>query len=351
MIEQARILVVDDEDLMRIGVQRILSRAGYAVTEAASAQQALDTLRQQRFELVITDLQMPGMDGFELLQELKQRGSQLPVLMLTGHGSMETVVQALRHGVNDFLAKPYQPEELLSIVEREVARYRRSLPPGATAELGVQVPVSDLERLDQLLAELRAEISARCVLLVEGNGSVIASKGALQEINVGALAALVAGDFAATVGIASLIGESDAFKLNYHEGKTYNVYSAQIIPGVFLLIIFSQEIKLGVVMYYARQVLEDAQGILKRAAAASPPRPDAPALPPVPAPVPAPSEPCVAATLNAPPQATPPSPAPEPEPEPANQELFSLDQMITSGLLDPGLLDSLDEQFKKLWGE
>ncbi len=330
MTEQARILVVDDDDLARMGVQRVLSREGYAVMEAASAEQALECLRQQRFELVITDLQMPGMDGFELLQALKQRGSQLPVLMLTGHGSMETVLQALRHGVNDFLTKPYQPEELLTIVAREVARYRQSLPPGVETTLGLHLPAADLERLDQLLAELRAEISARCVLLVEGNGSVIASKGALQEINVGALAALVAGDFAATAGIASLIGESDAFKLNYHEGETYSVYSAQIIPSVFMLIIFSQDIKLGAVMYYARHVLENAQAILKRVAIAMPARP------------------ANVAPASAPPEEAPAAASSAPESE--DSELFSLDQMLSSGLLDPDLLDNLDAQFKKLWG-
>lgn len=334
MTEQARILVVDDDDLARMGVQRVLSREGYAVMEAASAEQALERLRQQRFDLVITDLQMPGMDGFELLQALKQRGSQLPVVMLTGHGSMETVLQALRHGVNDFLTKPYQPEELLAIVAREVARYRKSLPPGADATLGLRLPAADLERLDQLLAELRAEVNARCVLLVEGNGSVITSKGALQEINVGALAALVAGDFAATAGIASLIGESDAFKLNYHEGETYSVYSAQIIPGVFLLIIFSQDIKLGAVMYYARHTLEKSQVILEHLAG--------PALPP--AEVPFTAQVDTAPTLTASPVS-----ASEPEPEPENQELYSLEQMLVGGLLGPELLDNLDQQFKSLW--
>lgn len=318
----AHILIVDDEAVTRTGLRRILSRAGYAVTEAATAQEALDTLREQRFELVITDLQMPGMDGFELLQALKQRGSQLPVVMLTGHGTMETVVQALRHGVNDFLTKPYQPEELLAIVEREAARYRQSLPPGAEQGLGIQLPAAQLEQLDRMLAELRAEVGARCILLVEGNGSVIASKGALQEINVAALAALVAGDFAATAGIASLIGESDAFRLNYHEGESYSVYSAQIVPGVFLLIIFSQDIKLGAVMYYARQTLADAKAILERAEKSAPPA--------------AASEPVAPASAEA---------------EDAGGELYSLDQMLDSGLLDPGLLDALDEQFKKLWGD
>lgn len=344
MTEPAQILVVDDEDLARKGVQRILSRAGYVVTEAASAQQALEALRQQRFDLVLTDLQMPGMDGFELLQALKQRGSQLPVVMLTGYGSMETVLQALRRGVNDFLTKPYQPDELLAVVEREVTRYRRSLPPGTEATLGLHLSANDLERLDQMLAELRAEIGARCVLLIEGNGAVLAGKGALQEMNVGALAALVAGDFAATTGIASLIGEQEAFKLNYHEGQHYSVYSAQLIPGVFLLIVFSQEVKLGAVMYYARQVLEDAQGILRRAATPAPTS----FIQAAEVPTPAVTTSVAAAELAV--QDQPPAKPPV-EPEVAEPEVFSLDQLLESGLLDTALLDRLDEQFQQLWTE
>jgi len=336
MTTQAHILIVDDEAVTRTGLQRILSRAGYAVTEAPTAPEALDLLRQQRFDLVITDLQMPGMDGFELLQALKQRGAQLPVVMLTGHGTMETVVQALRHGVNDFLTKPYRPEELLQVVEREIARYRKSLPPGATEALGIQLSADQLDWLDRLLAELRAEINARSILLIEGNGSVIASKGALQEINVGALAALVAGDFAATAGIAALIGEEDAFRLNYHEGETYNVYSAQIVAGVYLLIIFSQEIKLGAVMYYTRQVLLDAQAILERAAAATPPAA---------APTPAPSASAAATPATE-------APAPPLDTETAGDDtLYSLDQLMESGLLDNDLLDALDKQFQELWEE
>lgn len=335
MSTQAQILVVDDEAVTRTGLEQILTYAGYAVTTASSGAEALEVLRGRRFEMLITDLQMPGMDGFELLQALKQQGAQFPVLVLTGHGTMETVVQALRYGVNDFLSKPYHPEELLSIVEREVARYRRSLPPGADKTWELRLSPQVLDRLDDTLAQLRAEVNARCVLLLESSGAVIASKGALQEINVSALTALIAGDFAATAGVASLLGEQDAFRLNYHQGETYSVYSAQVLPTIFLLIIFGQEIKLGTVMYYARRALEEAREI----------------LPPAPLPVPS-SAPATTSDLSpVPVPSTPPETAVEAEAEAAGAELYSLEQTLEQGLLAPELLDVLDEQLNQMWKE
>lgn len=339
MSTKGQILIVDDDQSTRLGLRRILSRAGYAVQEAASGSAALALLHQQRFDLVLTDWQMPEMDGLTFLEQLKAQGQALPVVMLTGHGTMETVVQALRRGVSDFLTKPYQPEELLVVVEREVTRYRRSLPPGVVEGLGWQLTVEQLEQLEQLLATLRADTGAQYVLVLESNGSVVVAKGALQELNVGALAALVSGSFAATAGIASLIGEEDTFKLTYHEGQSFNIYSAQIAPGLFLLIVFSHGVKLGSVMYYARSTVEQAQRLLA-ASQAAPPVAPSPALKTISEPEGAPA-PVLA------------SPAVTPVEEPAAPEvaasLYSLDQILQSGLLDPHLLESLDEQFAQLW--
>lgn len=338
-MSKGTILLVDDDPIIRTGLQRILTRDGYQVEASAAVQEGLALFARRSFDLVITDLQMPGEDGMMLLQKLKARSRHTPVLMLTGHGSMEVVLEALRRGVSDFLTKPYQPEELLAIVRREVQRYRQSLPPGMEQGLGLQLTEAQFDEMDHILATLRAEINARSVLLIEANGSVITTKGAVEDTNISALGALVAGDFAATAGIASLIGEDDPFQLNFHEGVNYSVYSGRVVASVYLLVIFSQEVRLGAVLYYTKDTLAKLRPLLEGAVVYQPPPPE-----PEPAPEAAPE---IAAPEVSVAVAEPVAPMP-PEAD-APPELFSLDDILSSGLLDGDLLASLEGQFADMW--
>ncbi len=357
MDRKGNILVVDDDATVRSGLNRILDAQGYAVETASTASEALEMLSHHPFDLVLTDLQMPGMDGLELLGEIKGRTSNMPVVMITGHGSMDTVIQALRRGVSDFVNKPFHPDDILNIVDREVALHRQETPDRAPSVFGLQLSPQQLDEIDRLLAQLRAEVGARCVLLIEGTGHLIDAKGIIEDLNVSALATLVAGDFAATAGIASLIGEEDSFRLNYHEGDQYSVYSAQIAPDVFLLVLFGQEIKLGSVLYYAKNILPQLEEVVTQAA---PPTPT-----PTPTPPPAPT--ATPTTSPSPSSSPSPSPSPSPQPEPTPDlpttpsqapsempastpsETFSLEEIVDSGLLDDQALDALDAQFTSLW--
>ncbi|MCX7680866.1 MAG: response regulator [Anaerolineae bacterium] len=315
------ILVVDDDPTLRAGLKRILGSRGYAVETAGTAEEALVMLAHGPFDLVLTDLQMPGMDGMALLGEIKRRLPHTPVVMITAYGSMETVIQALRGGVSDFVTKPFRPDELVNIVEREIARQARK-PVTAPPVVGLQLSVPQLEEISNLLAGLRAEIAARCVLLIEGTGHLIDAKGIIEDLNVAALATLVAGDFAATAGIASLIGEEDAFRLNYHEGERYSVYSAQVAPQVFLVIIFGPEIKLGSVLYYSKSTLARLREIIAEA----PPAPPAPVAPV--------QEQAAAVVMEE-------SHAPE--------AVYSLEEILQSGLLGDAALKALEAQLANLW--
>ncbi len=324
-MNRATILVVDDDAVVRDSLRRILSRAGYQVETALAAEEALLALSEKPFDLVLTDLQMPGMDGLELLDEIKSRSPQTPVVMITGHAVTETVIQALRRGVSDFMTKPYKPDELLVIVERETSK--RKPPETAAAPpavLGLQLSVSQLDEIDHILAELRAETAARCVLMIEGTGHVIEAKGVIEDLNVSALAALIAGDLAATAGIASIIGEGDAFRLNYHEGQRYSVYSSHLAPDVFLLIVVGQEVKSGMVLYATRRALPRLREIVEQAKAA-----------PLP--------------LRVAPGAAPAGAISDTAAPAAEEPLFSFDQIIGSGLLDEEALSALDQQFQDLW--
>ncbi|NUQ01440.1 MAG: sigma-54-dependent Fis family transcriptional regulator [Armatimonadetes bacterium] len=119
-----RILLVDDEpNLLRV-VRRILHRRGAEVESAANGRDALEVLDGFQADLVLTDLMMPEMDGVQLIQAIRERGHEAVVIVLTGHGTMETAIEAMRLGARDYLIKPCDPEEILLVFSRELEALR-----------------------------------------------------------------------------------------------------------------------------------------------------------------------------------------------------------------------------------
>ncbi len=125
----ADILVVDDEQDIRDLVAGILEDEGYAVRTAADSESALSALKERRPALLVQDIwmQVGGMDGLELLDVVKALDPELPVVMISGHGNIETAVSAIKRGAYDFLEKPFKADRLLLVVERalEAASLRR----------------------------------------------------------------------------------------------------------------------------------------------------------------------------------------------------------------------------------
>ena len=116
----ANVLVVDDEGAIRYSISRTLQRVGYQVSQAADGEQALESLRQSSFDVILTDIRMPGLTGTELLRRIRDHAQDAIVIMMTGYASMETAIEALRLGAYDYLIKPCSSEELRSSVARGV---------------------------------------------------------------------------------------------------------------------------------------------------------------------------------------------------------------------------------------
>ena len=116
----ADVLVVDDEADIRELVSGLLEDEGYAVRTASDADQALAALRARKPALMVLDIWMQGggMDGLELLDMVKGLDPDLPVVMISGHGNIETAVSALKRGAYDFIEKPFKSDRLLVVVER-----------------------------------------------------------------------------------------------------------------------------------------------------------------------------------------------------------------------------------------
>jgi len=113
-----RVLVVDDDNLSREFLAEAAGSLGLKVDTAIDGRQALEQLSARDYDLVLTDLRMPGMDGIELVQAMKLRHSEVPAVIVTAHGTIEATVQAMRLGARDFLVKPVSPDSVRLVVER-----------------------------------------------------------------------------------------------------------------------------------------------------------------------------------------------------------------------------------------
>lgn len=120
----AKVLIVDDKQLMRDSIGATLQRAGYQVVAAADGNTALGLVGRHRPEAVVTDLKMPEMDGMELLARLLKADDQLPVVLMTAFGTIETAVAAMKQGAFDFIQKPFEGDRLVMTVQRAVEHRR-----------------------------------------------------------------------------------------------------------------------------------------------------------------------------------------------------------------------------------
>ncbi len=120
----AQVIVVDDEAAIREAVQQWLELSGFTVRTCASAAEALAVVDRDFPGIVVSDVRMPGSDGLQLLDKLLQIDSDLPVILVTGHGDVPMAVQALRQGAYDFIEKPFTPERLLDSVRRALDKRR-----------------------------------------------------------------------------------------------------------------------------------------------------------------------------------------------------------------------------------
>jgi len=112
------VLVVDDEEQIRNTLRGVLADEGFEVIEAADGRQALDLLQRTPPRLAIVDVWMPEVDGIELVARMREQAPGVPIIVISGHGTIETAVRVIRLGAFDFLEKPFQLESLLQVVDR-----------------------------------------------------------------------------------------------------------------------------------------------------------------------------------------------------------------------------------------
>src|SRR6476620_4214923 len=119
-----RILVVEDDDCLRRVTQAQLQKCGHETTVSVDASEALAVLERQPIDLVLTDLNLPGMSGLELLRTIRSEYPDVSVVIVTGYGTVETAVAAIKAGAYDYITKPVHPDELRALVDRVIERHR-----------------------------------------------------------------------------------------------------------------------------------------------------------------------------------------------------------------------------------
>jgi DNA-binding NtrC family response regulator len=122
------ILVVDDEPDMRLALTHALSRSGHVVETACSGYEALEKFKRDEFGLVITDVKMPEMSGMKVLEEVKELSPQIPVIMITGYGTVNNAVEAMKEGASDYILKPFDSETLDAAVKKACANSKSKKP-------------------------------------------------------------------------------------------------------------------------------------------------------------------------------------------------------------------------------
>jgi DNA-binding NtrC family response regulator len=114
---ESRVLLVDDEAIFTKNMSKLLKNRGYRVTAVNSGDSAIRELEQGHFDVIVLDLKMPGMDGITTLKEVTKLGLFTETLILTGHGSIDTALEAMKLGAYDYLTKPCEIDELVAKIE------------------------------------------------------------------------------------------------------------------------------------------------------------------------------------------------------------------------------------------
>ncbi|MBW1815739.1 MAG: response regulator [Deltaproteobacteria bacterium] len=175
-----RILVVDDEKVVRDGCRRVLTGKGYDVTCSENGQEALDLLEKTEMDVILLDLKMPIMSGEEVLERTRACCPDIPVIIITGHGTVDTAVECMKRGAYDFITKPFQIEQFLLTVGRAAEKRRL----GREAQRLHEENIRNLYDLDLEKSRLKTIINcmANGVLVTNRNLEVVLHNPALMRL-------------------------------------------------------------------------------------------------------------------------------------------------------------------------
>jgi DNA-binding NtrC family response regulator len=172
-MQQPHVLVIDDEPLMRISIADALKAEGCLVKVAATGLEGVELIKKEPFEIVISDLRLPGMDGLQILQTCKEVSPRTGVIVITAHGSVETAVGAMKIGAYDYVTKPFSMDELLLIVKRlvkvlELEDENRSLREELEGRFSFKGLIGKNDKMREVLEKIKLVAPTDSTILIVG---------------------------------------------------------------------------------------------------------------------------------------------------------------------------------------
>ena len=137
MSQENKVLIIDDEKNIRLTLEKCLTD-DYEVVTAVNGEDALNNFVANEFAVVLLDMNLPGLDGLEVLEKIKEIDKEVKVIIITGYGSVETAVETMKLGAVDYLRKPFTPDEIRDIVKKVIERQKREI-----TEEDTKMPTSD----------------------------------------------------------------------------------------------------------------------------------------------------------------------------------------------------------------
>ena len=181
----AKLLVIEDELPMRTALEETLQGYGYRVSTACDGPSGLLRALEERFDLILLDIMMPGLDGYAVCQELRERGCGAPILMLTAKGMVDDRVQGLEAGADDYLVKPFSMKELVARVRAQLRRVERQEVQVDSLRLGDKIEVDFAKGTclrDGEPVELGAKELRMLQLLAQHQGKIVSREQFLDEV-------------------------------------------------------------------------------------------------------------------------------------------------------------------------
>jgi len=208
VVATKRILIVDDEEAIRKSCERIFAQRGYQVETAASGKEGLERTTRGYYDCALIDLKMPDLDGMEIVRSVRRNRGNMAVLIITGHGAVDTAAEAARLGVCDYVCKPFTPDQIVEAVNRAMARKPDMAAPGVLDQVVREIKESAAkpEYYEDRAPSAVAEMVTKTAGVKKATASILNTLilGILAGVYIGfgsALATLVGSDAPGRFGI------------------------------------------------------------------------------------------------------------------------------------------------------
>ena len=329
MSDIKKVLVVDDHFEMLEFLRSMLELAehDYEVMAVPSAEEGMLELRRTPFDLLITDVRLPGMSGFDLVRRAKANNPDLPVIMITAYSSEQGRKEASDLGVYRYFTKPLDTDDVLAAIntllygEPETAEATTA----ATTQLVPQLDIVLPDGVRKRLETLSQDTAAAHVMLATVHGQVLLQVGRGRDIDASGLSLVIAQNLQNSLSLTTQLGGDDLSTIQYYSGDDLELYTANIGPEYFMTIVFEVQVRrgrFGTIWVFAQRAIKDLLPVLPSLSTAvdAPSPSPTPTAPPKIAPTPPPStrssrrRSSSRSSRRQP--ATPPPPDPKPEPEP-----------------------------------